>query len=277
MERAVQRGLARREVEGLKVVGLDEKSFGRGQDYISVLSDLQGGRVLEVVPDNNTQSGCALWQSLPPAQRVQVQAAAMDMSAGFAAATRQEAPQAAIVHDKFHVSALLNDAVDKVRRGEHRLLQKEGDDRLSGSRQLWLYHPGNLNDVRFAAFTELLQENLRTARAWMHKENFRDFWSQLSRWAAEGYFKRWYASAIRSRLDPIKKVARTLQAHLEGLLNYFLFPVTNAVAEGLNSKIQLLKAHARGFRSFQNYRTRILFYCGKLDLMPIPNTYGFDQ
>ena len=268
MERAVQRGLARREVEGLKVVGLDEKSFGRGQDYISVLSDLQEGRVLEVVPDNNTQSGCALWQSLPPAQRVQVQAAAMDMSAGFAAATRQEAPHAAIVHDKFHVSVLLNDAVDKVRRREHRLLQQEGDDRLCGSRQLWLYHPGNLNDVRFAAFTELLQENLRTARAWTHKENFRGFWEQLSRWAAEGYFKRWYAAAIRSRLDPVKKVARTLKAHLEGLLNYFLFPVTNAVAEGLNSKIQLLKAQARGFRSFKNYRTRILFFCGKLDLKP---------
>ena len=200
MERGVRRGLARREIEGLKVVGLDEKSFGRGQDYISVLSDLQEGRVLEVVPDNNTQSGCALWQSLPPAQRAQVQAAAMDMSAGFAAATRQEAPQAAIVHDKFHVSALLNDAVDKVRRGEHRLLQKEGDDRLCGSRQLWLYHPGNLNDVRFAAFTELLQENLRTARAWTHKENFRGFWEQLSRWAAEGY-----SSEVRGK--PMGEVA----------------------------------------------------------------------
>ena len=66
----------------------------------------------------------------------------------------------------------------------------------------------------------------------------------------------------------MKKVARTLKAHLEGLLNYFKYPITNAVAEALNSRIQAIKANARGFRSFANYRTRILFYCGKLDMLP---------
>jgi transposase len=223
---------------------------------------------LEVVPGHDTESGCRLWQSLPQEQRQQVEAAAMDMSAGFAAATRQEAPQAAIVHDKFHVSALLNEAVDKVRRGEHRQMQKEDDERLTGSKQLWLYHPANLSDQRFADFQELLRENLKTGRAWLHKENFRGFWDREGRWAAQGYFKRWYASAIRSRLDPIKKVARTLKAHLANLLNYFAYPITNAVTEGLNSKIQQLKANARGFRPFRNYRTRILFFCGKLELLP---------
>ena len=69
-------------------------------------------------------------------------------------------------------------------------------------------------------------------------------------------------------MEPIKKVARTLKAHLDNLLNYFAYPITNAVTEGLNSKIQQLKANARGFRSFLNYRTRILFFCGKLDLLP---------
>src|SRR5204863_8746548 len=97
-------------------------------------------------------SGRQLWQSLPQEQRTKVQAAAMDMSAGFAAATREEAPQAAIVHDKFHVSSMLNEAVDKVRRREHRQLQQEGDERLTGSKQLWLYHPANLSDQRFADF-----------------------------------------------------------------------------------------------------------------------------
>jgi transposase len=268
MERAVERGLARRKIDQVKTVGLDEKSFGAGQDYVSVLTDLKGARVLEVVLGHDTESGCRLWQSLPLAQRQKVEAAAMDMSAGFAAATRQEAPQAAIVHDKFHVSSMLNEAVDKVRRREHHQLQKEGDERLTGSKQLWLYHPANLSDQRFADFQELLQENLKTGRAWLHKENFSGFWQQQGRWAAEGYFKRWYASAIRSRLEPIKKVARTLKAHLSNLLNYFLHPITNAVTEGLNSKIQQLKANARGFRSFLNYRTRILFFCGKLDLLP---------
>jgi transposase len=268
MARAVARGLERRQTDQVKVVGLDEKSFGAGQDYVSVLTDLKGGRVLEVVPGNDTESGRQLWQALPDNQRGQIQAAAMDMSAGFAAATRLEAPEAAIVHDKFHVSKMLNEAVDQVRRREHRQLQKQGDDRLAGSRQLWLYNPENLTDYRFERFIELAHIDLKTSRAWRHKETFRGFWEQESGWAADGFFKRWYASAIRSRLDPIKKVARTLKKHLAGLLNYFVYPITNAVTEGLNSKIQQLKANARGFRSFPNYRTRILFFCGKLDLLP---------
>jgi transposase len=277
MERAVERGLARRKIDQVKTVGLDEKSFGAGQDYVSVLTDLRSARVLEVVAGNDTESARELWQSLPLEQRQKVEAAAMDMSAGFAAATRTEAPQAAIVHDKFHVSSLLNEAVDKVRRREHRQLQKEGDERLTGSKQLWLYHPANLTDQRFEDFQELLQENLKTGRAWLHKENFNGFWAKEGRWAAAGYFKRWYASAIRSRLEPIKKVARTLKAHLDNLLNYFAYPITNAVTEGLNSKIQQLKANARGFRSFLNYRTRILFFCGKLDLLPKVRGLHFAQ
>lgn len=264
----MERGLTRRRVDQLRWVGLDEKSFGAGQDYISVMTDLEAAKVLEVVPGNDTQSGAALWRAVPAEQRAKVQAAAMDMSAGFAAATRQEAPQAAIVHDKFHVAQMLNQAVDKVRRREHHQLQKQGDQRLTGSKQLWLYHPENLSDQRFVDFQELLKENLKTARAWLHKENFGGFWEQEGAWAAEGYFKRWYASAIRSRLEPIKKVARTLKAHLSPLLNYFTYPMTNAVTEGLNSRIQQLKANARGFRSFRNYRTRILFFCAKLDLLP---------
>ena len=269
------RGLARRQLDALKIVGLDEKSFGAGQDYVSIMTDLEEPRVLEVVPGHDTQSGRALWQTLPAEQRAAIEAAAMDMSAGFAAATRLEAPQAAIVHDKFHVSQLLNEAVDRVRRGEHRQLKQAGDERLTGSKQLWLYHPGNLTDSRFAAFQELLQENLKTARAWLHKENLRGFWEQESVWAAEGYFQRWYASAIRSRLEPVKKVARTLKAHQEGLLNYMRYRITNAVTEGLNSRVQQLKANARGFRSFANYRARILFFCGKLDLMPASPQFAF--
>jgi transposase len=268
MERAVARGLVRRRTDQVKIVGLDEKSFGLGQDYVSIMTDLKEARVLEVVPGNDTQSGCELWKTLPPEQREKVEAAAMDMSAGFAAATRKEAPNAAIVHDKFHVSKMLNEAVDRVRRREHHQIKKQGDDRLSGSRQLWLYNPENLEDHRFEKFKDLLKENLKTARAWMHKENFRGFWEMESAWEAEGYFKRWYASAIRSRLEPIKKVARTLKGHLSGLLNYFIYPITNAVTEGLNSRIQQIKANARGCRSFANYRTRILFFCGKLDLIP---------
>jgi transposase len=264
MERAVQRGLDARQLEGLRGVGLDEKSFGLGQDYVSVLSDLDQSRVLEVVPGNDKQSGCALWQSLPQAQRQNIEAAAMDMSAGFAAATTQEAPQVVIVHDKFHVAKMLNEAVDRVRRREHKELLKQNDQRLTGSRQLWLYNPINLKDERAEEFERLIQSELKTSRAWMLKESFAGFWQQKGRWHAAGYFSKWYSRAIRSRLEPVKKTAKCLKNHLGGLLNYFLHPITNAVTEGLNSRIQEIKANARGFRSFPNYRTRILFFCGKL-------------
>jgi transposase len=263
MQRAVERGLARRALAGLRYVGLDEKSFLQGQSYVSVLSDLAKGRVLEVVEGRDEASGTALWQSLPEAQRAQVEAAAMDMSAGFAAATRAAAPQVAIVHDKFHVSKLLSEAVDRVRRGE----VKE-DDRLKGSRQLWLYNPINLEDERLTELQRLAAQNTRTARAWLQKENFSGFWAQEGWCAAKGYLEAWYRSAIRCRLEPIKKVARTIKRHAETLLNYSTHPITNAVAEGLNSRIQQIKANARGFRSFAHYRTRILFFCGKLDLLP---------
>ena len=263
MARAVARGLARRSLEGLRHVGLDEKSFRQGQSYVSVLSDLARGRVLEVVEGRDQQSGEALWQSLPEAQRAQVTAAAMDMSAGFAAATRIAAPHVQIVHDKFHVSKLLNEAVDRVRRSE-----VKADERLKGSRQLWLYNPVNLQDERLEDLQRLARQNTRTARAWLQKENFGGFWDQVSRFAGEGYLHGWYRSAIHCCLEPIKKAARTIKRHAHTLLNYFDYPITNAVAEGLNSRIQQIKSNARGFRSFLHYRTRILFFCAKLDLLP---------
>lgn len=268
MDRAVERGLARRSLEGIEKVGMDEKSFGRGHDYIALLNDLDGSRVVEVTPGNDTESGRRLWQALDKDQRDKVQAAAMDMSAGFAAATRLEAPQAVIVYDKFHVSALLNKAVDLVRRQEHRRLSKEGDEILKGTKQLWLYNPINLSEERQEHFQEVLQVNLKTSRAWLLKENFCGFWDQEGRWQGEGYFKKWYSHAIRTRLEPIKKVARTLKRHLEGLLNYFEHRITNAASESINSRIQALKANARGFRAFDNYRTRILFFLGKLHMAP---------
>jgi transposase len=269
MARAVERGLASRKVEELPYVGLDEKSFRKGQSYISTLTDVVEGRVLEVVEGRDQASGEALWQSLPEAQRLRVEAAAMDLAAGFAAATRVMAPQAEIVHDKFHVSSLLSEAVDEVRRQEHRVLSEQGDDRLKGTRQDWLFNPENLNDERSARFAALAGTQLKTARGWYHKDFFRVFWQSQSQWEAEGFFRRWYAGAMRCRLEPIKRAARTLKAHVAGLYSYVEHPITNAVTEGLNSRIQSLKRTARGLRSFANYRTRILFFCGGLNLQPL--------
>lgn len=264
--RAVARGLARRCLEDITYVGLDEKSFLRGQSYVSVASDIKGARVLEVVPNRDQVAGEALWQVLPDAQRKNVQAAAMDMSGSFVAATRAQAPQAVIVHDKFHVAKLLNEAVDQTRRAEHASLQAKGDATLSGTRYLWLH--GMVPEAKQASFADLLEINLKTAKAWCYKEQFIEFWAQPDAAHGAQFFKDWHRSVVRTRLTRVKTVAATLKKHLTNLLTYFVHPITNAISEGFNSKIQAIKADARGFRSFVNYRARILFHCGKLSLLP---------
>lgn len=267
VQRAVERGLMRRATDEVKQVGMDEKSFGRGHDYVSIMTDLKGQRVLDVVKDRDTASAVKLWETLPAAQRQQVEAVAIDMSAAFAEAARLAVPQAAIVYDKFHVAKHLNEAVDKVRREEHRRLLEKGDDSLTGTKFFWLQGDA-LEGERALSFAELCERNLKTARAWFHKETFAEFWAQLDAASASDFFDCWFGAARRSKLEPIKKTALTLKNHLAGLLNYFVYPITNAMAEGFNSKIQAIKADARGFRSFVNYRYRILFHCGKLALLP---------
>ena len=270
MQAAVERGLERREEEPIANVGLDEKSFGKGHDYVSILTDIDRSRVLEVVPERTIAATDFLWQTLTPEQLASVQSVAMDMWQAFMSSTTANVPEAKIVHDKFHISKYLGEAVDKVRRAEHRELQKEGDSPLTGLRQLLLYNEENLDEDSYFEVLTIQQADLKTGRAWAIKENFRHFWTYTTRGWGRRFFDRWYGWAIRSRLDPMKKVAVMLKKHLDGLLNYFDHRITNATSEGFNSRIQSIKSAARGFRNFANYRTRILFYCGKLSLMPEP-------
>jgi transposase len=269
MERAVRRGLDRRELEGLKCTGIDEKSFGAGQSYISLLTELEGGRVLEVVEGADQKAAQALWESLPGEQRSQIEAVALDMAPAFIAASHAAVPQAALVHDKFHIAKHLNEGVDAVRRAEHKELMAKGDETLKHTRQLWLFNPMNFSQEQAADFEHLKSSGLKVARAWAIKELFTKLWTYSYEKSARRFFKRWFAWASRSQLKPIVKVARMIKRHLDNILTYLRYPITNAVTEGLNSKIQSIKSNARGFRSFQNYRTRILFFCGKLDLHPL--------
>lgn len=269
-QRAVARGLARRTAEPIAYLGVDEKSFHRGHSYITSVVDLETSRVLEVV-EERTEASCRrlLDTALTADQRSEVKAVALDMWPAFANAVAATLEQAVIVHDRFHVSKHLNEAVDQVRRRENGQLAKEGDHRLKGSRYFWLVNAENLDERFQAAFAALKDADLKVSRAWAIKELFRDFWDYRTRGWGRRHFDKWYSWAIRSRLNPIKKVARMLKRHLANLLNYFEHPITNAASEGMNSRIQTVKSNARGFRSFQGYRTSILFYCGGLDMVPV--------
>lgn len=268
MEAAVQRGLQRRQAEPVPNIGIDEKSFRKGQDYVSVMTDIDRSRVLEVAPGRTIAACDSLWKSLSFEQLGSVKSVAVDMWQAYMTSTQTNVPQAKIVHDKFHIAKYLGEAVDKVRRSEHRELKQHGESPLTGLRQLLLYNEENLGEDDYFEVLTIQRADLKTGRAWAIKENFRHFWTYSTRGWAQRFFTRWYGWAIRSRLGPIKKVAVMLKSHLDGLLNYFAHRVTNATAEGFNSRIQAIKSAARGFRKFENYRTRILFYCGKLSLLP---------
>ena len=268
MQRAVQRGLERRAQEPVPYVGIDEKSFLSGHNYASVLTDIKGSRVLEVQPGRKLEDAKKVLCCLSPAQREGVRAVAMDMWPGYMSAAREMLSSADIVHDKFHVSKYLNDAVDLVRRREHKRLLWQGDTSLTGSKYDWLKSWPDKRCAEAVAFRQLYDANLQTSRAWVLKESFSAFWDRKTPEAARRFFDSWSKRAMRSRIEPIKAVAMMLRRHIDGLVNYTKHRITNAAAEGFNATIQTIKANARGFRSFANYRTRILFFCGKLDLRP---------
>ena len=269
MRRAVERGLERRQLEDLKHLGMDEKSFRRGQSYITLLTDVDNSRVLDVVEERTAEAANQLWETLTPEQKQTVEAVAVDMWEPFIRTIEQQVPDADIVHDKFHVSKYLGEAVDQVRRTEHKELMAQGDETLKGTRQLWLYNPENFSPKQAEEFAALKDLHLKVAKAWAAKEMFSQFWEHETAEPARGFFKAWFGWVSRSRLEPMVEVAQMLKRHLGNLLTYLEHRITNAVTEGLNSKIQSLKAAARGFRNFRNYRTRILFFCGKLDLYPL--------
>ena len=266
--RAVARGLERRKEETVERLGLDEKSFGKHHDYLSVMTDLDQGRVLDVVPERKQEAAQELLLTLSLEQRSSVIAVAMDMWPAYMNAASTLLPEAVIVHDKFHIAKHLNEAVDMVRKVEHRELMKDGDSRLANSKYAVLKDPEKMKEELRQRFDEIRDSNLKTARAWAIKDQFKDFWSFDFRYDAEAFFKHWFSWASRCRLAPMVRKAKMLKNHLAGLLGYVIHPITNAVTEGLNSKIQCLKANARGFRRFANYRNAILFHCGKLDMMP---------
>ena len=164
-------------------------------------------------------------------------------------------------------------AINRVRKAEHKRLLAEGDDTLKGSKYQWLRTCEDGRSSEAVSFRTLHQLDLKTSRAWHYKEDFRHFWNYVSVAAAERFYRAWRRAVMRSQLEPLKQVARMIDGHWQEILNYITHRITNAVSEGLNSRIQAIKSAARGFRSFFNYRIRILFHCGKLDMQPLLATH----
>lgn len=256
MERAVARGLRVKEPGAPVHLGVDEKSAGRGQDYITIVSDLDKGTVTHLADDRRQASLDSYFATLAPEHLAGIEAVAMDMWEPFALSVRAHLADAddKIVFDRFHLMGYLGKAVDTVRKQENRALMAEGDKSLAGSKYLWLYSQENLPTKHHGRFASLRDTDLKTARAWAIKETMRHFWEYKRRGWAERHWKSWYFWATHSRLRPVIDAARTLKRHEAGLFSYFAHPITNAGAEGLNSRIQAIRVSARGYRNREHFR-----------------------
>ncbi len=274
MRRAVKRGLARKEQLPLQRIGVDETSYSKGHQYLTVVTDLDSSTVEFVGEGRGRETLDGYYSSLPKAHLESIQAVGMDMWKPFMNATRAHIPDAdsKICFDKFHVAQHLGDAIDKVRRQEQRGLLKEGREILKGSRFLWLQNPENMDAERWRRFSGLREANLKTARAWAIRQEAMGLWGYRVRGWGRKAWMRWYGWAIRSRLEPVKKVARMVKNHLEGILNAIVHRVTNAGAESMNSRIQELKRRARGFRNTERMKNAIYFHFGGLDMSPATHT-----
>ncbi len=267
MQRAVRRGLARRKETPLSRLGLDEKSFHRGHVYASVLSDLDGKRVLDVQLGRTLEASCELLDKAV-AFPLEVQCVSMDMWDAYATAVGAVFPNADIVHDRFHIAKYLNEAVDLTRKSEHGKLLRKGDWRLENSRFLWVKNRENHSDKQAERFKDLLKADLETAKAWALKETFKAFFQSETVEDAEQFLNDWNTEVQATKNRHLIKVAKMLASHKQGILNYVKHRVTNAAAEALNSMIQEIKTIARGFRKFENFRVAILFFLGGLELNP---------
>jgi transposase len=270
MQRAVRRGLARRKLEAIRLVGADETSFQKRHEYVTVVSDLEHSRLLYVADDRKVESLDGFWALLTPEQLRAIEAVAMDMCAAYVRSTRDHLPDAdkKICFDRFHVAKLLNDAVNSVRKQEDRELAADGMYVPKRTKYIWAQNPENMPRERRIEFDLLRDCALKAGRAWAIKDAARWLWGYVDRgWALKAW-KKWIGWAKRSRLEPMKKAARTVQTHLWGIVNAIVLRVTNAGAESTNSKIQWIKRQACGFRNRDRFRNAIYFHLGGLDLYP---------
>ena len=270
--RAVDRGMKRRgRAELPAAVGVDETSISRGHEYITVVNALSEARVIDVMDERTEQSLNSFWQQYSAVELARVEKVAMDMWPAYITSTRKALPFAdeKIVFDKFHILKHLGEAVDTVRRSEHRELRAEDDHRLSKTKYLWLTRPERLDAEARARIERLRRGSLLTARAYRYKEHASQLWGYVRRGMAERLWRQWLHGALRCALEPIRIVARMIRNHWAGVINAATSDITNAMSESANSHIQRIKKRACGFRSRTRFREAILFHLGGLDLYPV--------
>jgi len=260
MESAVENGLLQRKNTTLANISLDEKSYAKGHQYATILINSDENCVIELVEGRKEEDVKKLFQkSEPSLNRVN-----MDMWKPYMNVVKEVAPQAMIVHDKFHLFKKLSDAINQVRKKE-----VAENHQLKTHKYTVLKNAENRTEKQQQAFETMMNDNLKTAQAWLVRENFKTLFHIENNNEIEEYYNLWKNNSLAYEIKPINSVVATFDRHLKGIINAIITRTSSAKHENMNGKIQAVLAKARGFLNFERFRINALFYFGNLKLMPL--------
>lgn len=269
VEMAVEWGRAHMSLEGVTALGVDEMAWGHGHRYVTVVYQINEGckRLLWVSEHRRVRSLLGFFRWLGRERSEAVRFVCSDMWRPYLKVIAKKIPGAIHILDRFHIMTHLSKAIDKVRAEEAGEMKRRGlEPLLHHSRWCLLKRVANLTGRQAAKLSELLRYNLRTVRAYLMKEDFQRFWEYVSPWWAGVFLDQWCTRAMRSRLGPMKEVARMLRGHRELILNWFRAKkeFSAGVVEGLNNKAKLTTRMAYGYGSFKTLQMALYHTLGNL-------------
>ncbi len=268
VEHAVEWGLVHRELSGVRAVGVDEVACRRGHNYLTLLYDIGEARRLLAVAEGRTEASLrSCLEELGKSVCEGVQFVCSDMWKPYLNVIAKRLSNAVHVLDRFHVMQKFGKAIDKIRAEEAKRLERDGyEPVLKRSRWCLLKRPENRTDKETVKLSEVLKYNLRTVRAYLLREEFQRFWEYVSPTWAGKFLDEWTARVMRSRLEPMKKVARMLRSHRPLILNWFRArgEVSAGAVEGLNNKVKLVTRKSYGFRTSHVAKLALLHNLGRL-------------
>lgn len=263
-ERYVERAVEQADYSNITELAIDETSKARGHDYVTLAADAEAQAVIFVTETRESSAVARLAADLrahggdPEA----IRGVSIDMSPAYINGVEANFPHAAITFDKFHVIGHASHALDLTRRAE-----QKRDPNLKGMRWSLLKDRNKLGDARRADLDALLANltTCRTARAWQYREDLREILNRKQINVLRAMLKQWCTNVMRSKVEPMKAVARMIRNHLEGIVAWARTRMTNGFLEALNGLFQAAKRKARGYRRLSTIRTVIFLLAGQLD------------
>lgn len=240
----------------LRYISIDEIAIKKGHKYMTIFTDISTGQIIHAVEGRNEEATRPFLKLLAKKAK-RLRGIGIDMSVAYASAIKSHLPGVEIIFDRFHVTKLLNDTIDKIRRDEYAKCKNNGEDVLKGHRFLLLRNFVSLDDGQKNNLKKLLEINKPLAIAHSMKEQFRSFWDCHSRTEGARFLCCWIVEALESGVHLLVKAARSLLHRFKGLLSYFDHGIDNGKAEGINNKIKVLKRQAYGFRDLEYFKLRL--------------------